>query len=371
MKLNKGEWGEPYVALKLLGDGKLYMADENGNRKPNEWLDIIELVRHETADRVVTYGRNLDSTYISISVNGIPVGKLDSLEFLGASSKLLSDIRRGRGASFEVSDDVEQFFQQAEMKKLKARSVDKSDLFLTTTDPRASITREQTGFSIKSMMGHNPTLFNTAPASAVRYRLDGATKADMEEINSLIDSRGHVAVGKRCSTILEKGITPVYVGYAITRNGEEVFKDNLDIIDPRLPKVIERILWNHFFEGDTTTDLPLVVNRIISENPCSVSRPEIKYPFMMKTFIYSAYCGLTASTPWDGEGKVNGGFITVDANGQILAHYALESKEFKDYLYKNCYLEFPSTGEGHGNYAKVYEKDGEFFYHLNFQVRYR
>lgn len=30
MKLNKGEWGEPYVALRLLGDGRLQMADGNG-----------------------------------------------------------------------------------------------------------------------------------------------------------------------------------------------------------------------------------------------------------------------------------------------------------------------------------------------------
>ena len=371
MKLNKGEWGEPYVALKLLGDGKLYMADENGERKPDEWMEIVELVRHESTDRVVTYGRSLDSRYISISVNGSPAARLDSLEFLSASSKLLRDIRNGRGASFEVSDDVEQFFIQAQMQRPKAKSVDKSDLFLTIIDPRSSITRKNTGFSIKSMMGHNPTLFNTAPASAVRYRLNNVTPADMEEINSMVDDKGHAAVGRRCAAILEKGIKPVYVGYATARNGEEVFRENLDIIDPRLPEVIERILWNHFFEGDSATDLPLVVNRVIKENPCSISRPEIKYPFMVKKFVHRAYCGLTASTPWDGEGKVNGGFITANADGQVLAHYALESQEFKNYLFKNCYLEFPSTAERHGNYAKVYNSDGEYYFNLNFQIRYR
>lgn len=30
MKLNRGEWGEPYVALRLLGDGRLQMADGSG-----------------------------------------------------------------------------------------------------------------------------------------------------------------------------------------------------------------------------------------------------------------------------------------------------------------------------------------------------
>ena len=46
---------------------------------------------------------------------------------------------------------------------------------------------------------------------------------------------------------------------------------------------------------------------------------------------------MTASTLWDGRSRVNGGFITVDDEGGVLAHYALESEEFKAYLY-NCIL---------------------------------
>ena len=32
IKANKGEWGEPYVAIRVLGDGKLYIADSEGNK---------------------------------------------------------------------------------------------------------------------------------------------------------------------------------------------------------------------------------------------------------------------------------------------------------------------------------------------------
>jgi len=32
MKLNKGEWSEVYVFLKLLAEGKLYAADKDLNR---------------------------------------------------------------------------------------------------------------------------------------------------------------------------------------------------------------------------------------------------------------------------------------------------------------------------------------------------
>lgn len=372
MKLNKGEWGEPYVALKLLGDGRLQMADENGEVKPDEWMDIIELIRHEAADRVVTYGRDAETTMIDVDINGDLVASLPAEDFLKAANMLSRDIRAGSGASFEVSDEVNDFFTLAQMLTLKAKSVDKSDVFLTTLDPRGAVTRSRVGFSIKSKFGQNPTLFNTAPASGVRYHLKGCTQADMEAINAIFDDKGHVAVGSRCSEILERGLEPVYVGYALAkRAGCEAFKENLDIINPRLSLVIERILWNHFFEGDQTIDIPDVVNRIIRENPCDVTRPEVKYPYMIKSFMYAAYCGMTASTLWDGNGQVNGGFITVDEDGSVLAHYALESEEFKTYLYNNCYLEFPATNEKHGDYARVYEEEGCYYFHLNFQIRYR
>ena len=372
MKLNKGEWGEPYVALKLLGDGRLYMADENGDVKPNEWMDIVELIRCEASDRIVTYGRDAATTMIDVDINGSLVASLPAKEFLEAANRLSDDIRSGCGASFEVSDEVNDFFIIAEMLSLKAKSVDKNDLFLTTLDPRSAVTRTRIGFSIKSKFGQNPTLFNTAPASAVRYRLEGCTQAHMEMINSIFDDKGHVAVGARCAAIKKLGLKPVYAGYAIARRAKcEAFKDNLDIIDPRLPLVIERMLWNHFFEGFTTIDIPKVIERIVSENPCGITRPEIKYPYMIKSFLYAAYCGMTASTLWDGNGEVNGGFITVEDNGNVLAHYALESEEFKSYLYNNCYLEFPATSKGHGDYARVYEEDGAYYYHLNFQIRYR
>lgn len=68
MKLNRGEWGEPYVALKLIGDGRLHMADENSKMKFDEWMDVLELIKHEAADRIVAYVRDSDSSVIAASL---------------------------------------------------------------------------------------------------------------------------------------------------------------------------------------------------------------------------------------------------------------------------------------------------------------
>ena len=52
---NKGEWAELYAALRILADKKLYIADPNGKQNPNYWIDILSLIRKETADRLVRY----------------------------------------------------------------------------------------------------------------------------------------------------------------------------------------------------------------------------------------------------------------------------------------------------------------------------
>ena len=186
------------------------------------------------------------------------------------------------------------------------------------------------------------------------------------------DDKGHTAVLSRCDELIKNGCNLEFVGLPVAVRAKcKAFEENLDLIDPRLIYVIERLLWNHFFEHETQVDLAPLIDRIITENPCKISRPEIKYPHMLKSFIYAAYCGMTASTLWDGVSQVNGGFIKVNANGEVLAHYALESDAFKTYLYNNCYLEFPSTDEEHGFYASVYKENDEYYFRLNFQIRYR
>ncbi len=54
-KANRGEWGEPYAAIRILVEGRLYVADSDGKRNLEEWMDIIDLIRRETAERTVKY----------------------------------------------------------------------------------------------------------------------------------------------------------------------------------------------------------------------------------------------------------------------------------------------------------------------------
>lgn len=369
---NKGEWSEPYAAIKILGDGKLYIADENGNRNPGEWMTILELIRHETRERIVSYKYQENNVDIDIFVNGMLILSVPAVEFLHMAEQLAHEIQSGRGSSFNVSNTITDFLHRIEMQHIKAASVNKSDAFFTIRDPRAGIVREHIGFSIKSEFGENPTLFNTAKASGFIYEVSNMDDMLMNQINSMVDARGHAAVLDRCDELIRNGCELKFAGLPIAYRARcKAFEENLDLIDPRLVNVLGKLLWNHFFEHETQVNLSPLMERIIVENPCNITRPEVKYPHMIKSFIYAAYCGMTASTLWDGKAQVNGGFIKVNADGEVLAHYALESDAFKSYLYNNCYLEFPATDEGHGFYANVYKEDDKYYFRLNFQIRYR
>ena len=54
-KLNKGEWAEFYVMLKLLGEGKLYTADKLLRKNYKSYLDILKIIRQECENQVLEY----------------------------------------------------------------------------------------------------------------------------------------------------------------------------------------------------------------------------------------------------------------------------------------------------------------------------
>lgn len=373
MASNKGEWAELYTALKLLAEGKLYLADSNGNKSLNQYMELLELIRNETESRIVKYKLDPNNTDIVITINrqqikAIPVKKFEAMAFA-----LAQEIQQGKGRAFDIAKSLDNEIKNAEFTVVKAKSINKSDIFVSVVDPRTSIVRNEIGFSIKSDFNTHPsTLFNTSKASAVIYKLSNMNDQLANDINSIFDNKGHAAVGDRCNRLLVKQCNPQFIGYAIpSKYNYPVFQENLDLINPRLPKIIETIMFNYFFRGISDKSLNVLIKEIVKLNPFNVRDPEYKYSYMLKSFIYASYCGLTASTPWDGKSNVNGGFIQVTKDGDVIAFYAMESDSFKEYLFNHCYLDLPSTDKGHGDYGYVYKEGNDYFFKLNFQIRYK
>lgn len=65
-KLNKGEWAEFYVMLKLLGEGKLYTADKTLKKKFDSYLDVLKIIRQELETQVFEYIIDEDKSMVII-----------------------------------------------------------------------------------------------------------------------------------------------------------------------------------------------------------------------------------------------------------------------------------------------------------------
>ena len=375
-KGNCGEWSEPYAAVRMIGDGKLFVADRNGKKDPNSWMTLMELIREETQQRMVKYSLDASTTDVQITVNGNLVQIVPVSEFDRVADKLLKEIQdHAKAASkgaFSVDVDLDNDLTLLMIGSIKAKSSKKDDVVLSVTDPRSGVVRKSVGFSIKSELGRKPSLFNTGRASAAEFELPGMTPAFMAHINSIFTSKNSVAVTDRCKAMLAAGVKMKYRGFAEAPKAKaRTFYENLLLINPLLPEVLAWILLGLYTERFPSRDVKTIVQELVAKNPLGISRPEVRYPYMIKQFLYAAYCGMTAGQFWDGQSEVNGGFICVNSNGEVLAYYALESDSFKEHLFRSCLFEQPSTGEGHGNFGSViFEESGTFVFKLNFSIRY-
>ena len=126
-KYNKGEWSEPYVAIRVLGDKKLYAADEKGEKDLNQWMEVLELIRHETKERVVKYRCSDSDVDVNIEVDGKPILSVSAAEFFIIADKLKEEILSASGGTFSLSKTVTDFLQKICLLNIKAKSINKSD----------------------------------------------------------------------------------------------------------------------------------------------------------------------------------------------------------------------------------------------------
>lgn len=344
---NRGEWGELYTALNMIGEGKLNLGDD-------KYLKILKLKRQEEKNLVVTY--KIYGATVAMYENGSLKGYVDKRVFLTAAERLLQEIENNRGV-FEASFELNNMLNMLNVRHIKTIDENKGEVYLSAKESWSDTVHQNMAFSIKTFFGHNPTLFNTASSSGVVYCLDDMNDDLMEEINNIYGNNELTAVQRRCDALIDYDCNPTFVGFPITKRfGYPVFEQNLKTINPQLIPIIERILYFHFFCHSCGSSAASIVRGKAKDS--------------IKSLIYAMYCGMTASKPYLDLKKSEGGLIKTSKSGEVIGY--LDSEEFKDYLYNNCYFDYPSTDVHHGNYGKVYRgNDGKYYFNLNFQVRCR
>lgn len=198
-KLNKGEWAEFYVMLKLLGEGKLYTADKTLKKKFDSYLDILKIIRQEYDTQVLEYIVDEESACVTVKPQNTDtvLASIPMHEFIKQANALFMGIKNAKGMSVPAPNSVCEFAKIIYVGKPKAPAVKalkkqfggKNDIFIEVRDGQTSIVSVM-GFSIKSKFGQNPTLFNAGSSSQFLYKISNCNDDIMQEFNTISDGNG-------------------------------------------------------------------------------------------------------------------------------------------------------------------------------------
>ena len=152
---NKGEWSEIYALFRLLGEGKVHAGDADMN-KLDLYYPILNVIREES--KRYEYKPDIEQNIVIIDENGNEYARISMDKFMEESMRLLEDIKNAKGASFSIPQ-TEEFMNEVGCSKIKAKSLDKSDIHIVIHDLRTNM-KPLLGFSIKSQLGTPSTLLN-------------------------------------------------------------------------------------------------------------------------------------------------------------------------------------------------------------------
>lgn len=370
--LNKGEWAEFYVMLKLLGEGKLYTADNMLKKKLDSYLDVLKIIRQEFETQVLEYIVDQDNAIVTVKPQGSEtvLATIPMQEFEDNAVTLFEGLKRVKGMSVAAPDSVCEFAKIIYVSKPKAPAVKalkkqfggKNDIFIEVRDGQTAIVSVM-GFSIKSKFGHNPTLFNAGSSSQYLFKLSGCDDAKMGEFNAISDGKGG-----RGWSLCREYLFSHSIGAEFARTQYPTYNENLFLVRESMPKIMAWCVYDRLLGGNTEHGVKETVERMSAANPLGVGNPAVYYEKAIKDFLMAGFTGMTAGNKWDGKEQVNGGYIVVMDDGDVICYHSSDREAFRDYLYRNTYFEYVSADKY--NWSRIIKIDGEYYLPLNASVRF-
>lgn len=355
LKGNKGEWSEVYTLIKLLADKKLYSGDANLNKIEELFYPIIKIIRDESGGN---YEYELIGDLVFVTGGNDKV-RIPVTTFQEKASLILTKIKKLRGA-FRIPE-IEDFLTYVNCHSLKAKSTKKTDIRIVIHDLRIN-QQTELGFSIKSQLGGDSTLLNAGKTTNFIYQIENfkPSLSELKRINAL-DSKSKIK--ERLEEIKRLGGK---LFFSTLEN--DIFKNNLVLIDSLLPNIIAEIV-KAFFTSNLSTikDLSIDIN---SKNPLNYDKQfsHSFYEYKIKRFLTDVALGMMPSKVWGGVYDATGGYLIVKENGEVLCYHIYNRNQFEDYLFNNTKLETASSSRH--EFGLIYEQDGNYYFKLNLQIRF-
>lgn len=371
---NKGEWSEIYTLIRLLGQEKLFAADENLEKIKDTFFFVQEIIKNEFSPPV-TY---ISDGYIKIIDNNTEavIKEIPKKDFLKNAIQLYRLIKESKGRSFQIPQ-IEDFLKKIEVSSLKTSSKTTADIHVRLHDPRTEL-QPKLEFSIKSFIGSNSTLFNPGAGTNFIYKLRPKQRIDIKKFNQETYQRRY-----KLSRRLQK-LEDLNVGIKFIEVESDNLYRNLFLIDSDLPRIVSQMLLIKYLNKKSS--LNEIVEVLEKENPLSYPSDLERsyYKYKIKRMLRDMSMGMTSETPWNGDIDASGGTLVVKDDGEIVCYHVYDIQKYEEYLLNNTYLETPSTGEDSANpgnkkakakkkyfFGWLYKEKEEIFMKLNLQVRYK
>lgn len=367
---NRGEWAEIVAVFFCLGQGRIPTV-RSGERclEPTGGSIIIAEMHLERNGQMLNFVFNRKGTKkvsLDLLIDNEFVENYPHEEVLKDSDFFINEVKnaalnnsKGTFSVPSVSTLIDKYY----LGNGKSKSSLKQDLELVLIDADGMAVPVQ-GFSIKSFVGGDPTLFNPSRAARFKFRLDGLKSKQAEAIAKQI-------LENKPKSWVQKLYQELYSINAFTQTVEVPdpnFKRNLELLDANMPSVMGLTLLQAYCFGDMSLEGSL--NKVILSDPLGYGRDaKTFYTYRIKHFLRAAALGFSSSKPWNGKEGADGGMIFVDKNWNFSCMMS-SRKDFENYLLKTTRFESPSSSERkHGGYGKVTTEWHGTFVDLLLQIR--
>lgn len=351
---NIGEWGEAFALMHLLAHNRLYNADSHGRRIASEYGDVEAIYRTEASGLELELVVCHDD--IKVIQDGCHVFDVPKCDFAQAAHNLFLGMR-DQGTTAEHPE--QEFLKQLGCERLKASSLMKADMSALIRDGSLS-SKTQRDFSIKTVVGGDPSLANASGQSYIDYELPGFDADKADEVMSI---EGRSWVIERTRAVLSLcDAPPVPVIRSST------FQRNLRRCYWCAPEVVGlALMYGQLHRGkpmiDSIADLEAI-------NPLGFEPDEYEdYEVAVRRYLWGVVFDLDPGQPWHGPSQVDGYLLVTDEE-EVLAYQVSRQRSFEDYLLLHTHWDTPSTSR-YRDIGRVWQReDGQWMYTLNCVVRY-
>lgn len=356
VKMNKGEWTEPYVFIRLINEKKIFLS--NPNLTPNrDFLNISKITNHN-----INYEVHLNKEE-SIIKDKASSNKISSISNNLINNSVVNDISNqiinSKERTFEIKEirDLEDKFKISLTKG--GSSSDKSDIILDINNKNLS--KQNQGFGIKSFLGSSPTLLNASSNTNFIYRIENFDKSKLDEVNQI---KTKSKIKDRIEFIKSFGGEIIY-----EKSEKDIIENNLKKVDLQMPLIIGELLYLYYTQRISKVSDAVKLCHENGKLNKKVDYGDLETLIhITKKFLVDSMLGFFAGTKWDGKYTANGS-IVVKKDLQLLGFHVIQIENLKSYLFENIRFDTPSSTRH--RFGSLYlEKNNKLYFKLNLQLRF-